>query len=90
MPDAGISTAAEQAPSTTLGDAAAAVGNASNSVDEWHQYIASQDEDVHAEMVEAREVLHMGTPTDAIELANRDVPREASDAAARWQASTHV
>jgi hypothetical protein len=87
MADAGVSTAEQSSSVTGEASESAAVSSAAAA---WHEYLSSNKETVHAEMREAREVLHTGTPSDAIELANRHVPREASDAAARWQAGTRV
>jgi hypothetical protein len=91
MPDTGIATDAEQeSPSRSIATDEAVADSPSDRVDDWHEHLASHGGALHGEMIEAREILHMGTPADAIELANRDVPREASEAAARWQTSTHA
>jgi|GEM_PF-6750293 len=85
MPDAGAPTTADPTSSPTAEESAVP-----NSVRQWHEHLASHSEDIHAEMVEARETLHMGTPSDAIELANRDVSAEADEAASRWHTNARV
>lgn len=92
MPDAGASTTADPTSSPTAEEISPTAEEiaAPSSVSQWHDHLASHREEVHAEMVEARETLHMGTPSDAIELANRDVSAEADEAAARWHTNARV
>lgn len=98
MPDTGTSIAAEQDSSQEgtpqgLVDANAASASSeisSSDAETWHEHVRTHQAALHDEMVEAREVLHMGTASEAVELANRSVSQEAHEAAARWQAGTHA
>lgn len=86
MPESGLSIATAQETIPTMGEALRSPGTTDERVEEWHEYLSEHSEELHVEMVEARETLHTGTAADAITLANRDVPQQASAAAARWRA----
>lgn len=97
MPDVGVSIAADQDSSSGAGaqelisaDTPVSTQSPSGDVEALHEFAKTHQAELHEEMVEAREVLHMGTASDAIELANRGVQQEARDAAARWRASTRA
>ena len=54
-------------------------------VETWHHRVAEGGEEMHEEMVRAREILHTGTSADAVELANEDIEQRAIAAAGRWR-----
>lgn len=52
-------------------------------IDAWHAYADDSSRELHEEVIEARQVLHHGTPNDAVDLADRHVPTRARIAAER-------
>jgi hypothetical protein len=87
--DVSIATA-EEADIPTMGDALRSTDTVDGRVEEWHDYLSEHLDELHVEMVEARETLQTGTAADAIALANQDIPHQASAAAARWRTSARV
>jgi ABC-type glycerol-3-phosphate transport system substrate-binding protein len=82
------STAVLEAPtltSATDADRLKPSKSAEERLEVWHRHASENQEQIHEEMVRAREVLHMGTAADAVALANEDIDERAIAAARRWQ-----
>jgi hypothetical protein len=74
-------------PSTSEPDRLKPSTSPEERLDEWHRHAGESGEQIHEDMMRAREVLHTGTAADAVELANEDIGERAAAAAERWQSA---